>query len=186
MPTLSDVTIAAREAQVIQVMGLVYQGSSIKDACATVGIDERTYRRWATESSEYISAIRELLNEVEKERILELASARARIEELIILDGLNSDTEPADRLHILKWLAEELEISARSHQAQPGVEQEAQEFLRKGPTITRQRSRLAAINVTETDEGFQVDLYQDRETIDLGPEGLRDAPEHPEESPDEE
>lgn len=175
MPALTETSIAIRQSQVIEVMILVWKGSTIKEACLVVGIDDGTYRRWAKESAEYIDAIRELLLEVDRIRILNLAAARESIEAQLILDGKRTEVHPETRLKILKFIIEQLEEASRAHQAQPGVETEAQEFLRKGPVIKKQPSRLAAINITEDEHGVKIDLWKDSDTIDLDPKDIQDA-----------
>lgn len=187
MPELTETSIAIRQSQVIEVMILVWQGSTIKDACLAVGIDQNTYRRWAKESTEYINAIRDLLLEQDRIRILNLASARETIENQLILDGKKAELHPEVRLKILKWITDQLEEASRVHQAQPGIETEAQEFLRQGPKITKQKSRLAAIDISEDEDGtVRVDLYREIDAIDLDPKDLRDVLQNPEETPGEE
>lgn len=158
-----------RTTQVLQVMQLTFEDpqKKIEDACEEVGIAPRTYYYWVKRDPDALRAVREFLAETQKVELSFLSAAVTKINMQLANVALNNETEPADRLKIAKYLSAEAEKLQRTYQVTAGSE-DAAEFLKEGPQLTKQTSRFASMQVTSEDNGsLKVDFYRSDDVIDV-------------------
>ena len=79
MPTLTDTTIATRQAQALDVFALMRSGITQKDACEQVGISDDTYRRWINSDPNLTKVIGELIINAEKQELMLIQAVRTKI-----------------------------------------------------------------------------------------------------------
>lgn len=172
MPKLAEDTRLQRIAQTVQVMGLLMQNPEMtrEDACQQAGITPRTYRDWLQSGDETIEALRGFLTMTQRETLFELSQARMKIIQLLIRDALDPLTASKDRVLIEKRLDEIAQELQRVHHATPGIEEDANQFLKEGPKIEKQRSRLASVDVERTKDGVTVHVFEERDVIDVTPD----------------
>ena len=81
-----------------------------------------------------------------------ILSSKTQILEKVIEDAMSEETSPRDRLAIYKTLSELGEGISQIARKQDQIEAAAQEFLKRGVTTKRQKSRLIASRETVTIE----------------------------------
>lgn len=143
MPVLTEATILKREAQAVEVMALSFRGGLTQEAaCEEVGISEDVYRDWIRKSPILVTSLRDFIDGAHREALTYLSQVRLQAIEMFISILLDDETEPKDKLGIWRQLKLELEELERVYHAAPGVEQDAHQFLKEGPKIKDQESRL--------------------------------------------
>lgn len=155
-------------AQAQQVMMLLYLDSklTIEQACKSVGITERQYRYWLTKGDQAIESTRELIDNQQRELISEIAFAKASMIRTMIKKAKDELVKPIDLVILYKVLSQELDELQNVYNVRPGIEEEAQAFLKRGPTIEKKKSRFASIDIEETESGFRIGLNEEKPIVD--------------------
>lgn len=152
-------------------MAIIFESPSttILDACIEVGIEPRTFYRWVHKGENTIDSLREFIGNQQREILMEVSSARQEAITRVIQDAIHENTATRDRILALRYLDVVREDLERAHHAAPGVEEEAHEFLKKGPNTSQMKSRLASIEVREVDDGIDIDIIKGQDVIDVNP-----------------
>ena len=146
------------------------EGMKVSEACEQVGITERVYRDWLHKGDNTIEALRGFLTMAQREQLSKIVTARLQIVDLIIADALDPLTAPKDRVMLERRLDEIAFELQRTHHAVPGIEEDANKFLKEGPVIESKKSRLASIDVERTKDGVTVNVYEEHDVIDITPD----------------
>lgn len=142
---------------------------SMADACSAVGVDFDSFRYWQRTNPEFIAQVRTLLGEFQKEQLLELELAWSAGLGRLMTALRNPELSPLSVLEIHKYLSVIREDMLEAHHATPGIEDEAQEFLKRGLQQKPGQSRFASLEVVQTPQGVRVDLLRDSEIEDTDP-----------------
>lgn len=155
-------------AQAQQVLLLLFFSPemTIKKACEIVGIPEHKYRYWLAKGESAIENTRSLIDAQQKELVSEIARAKVRIINMLIADATDQVTKPLERARLFEVLDTELNKLQTIYNVRPGIEEQAQAFLKKGPTIEKKKSRFASIDIEETEGGFRIGLNEEMDIID--------------------
>jgi hypothetical protein len=143
---------------------------SVEDACAAVGIEERTYYRWVKKGEDTIEVIRGFIADQQRMMLMSLVVSQAEAIRLLNEDAVDTGTSTKDRVIAMSYLDQVREELERQLHAAPGVEEDAHRFLKQGPNIELKKSRLASIEVRGDDDGgVTVDVFKESEIIDVTP-----------------
>jgi ACT domain-containing protein len=145
----------ARDARVnnaIQVIQQVNDGLTVTDACREVGIPRSTFYYTINANPEAIAEYNNMIAANAREQLALVLLSRRAILEKVVQDGLAEDTSPRDRLQILKALDSLLDDAVNKLQVDTEAEEKAQEFMRQGPAIRRQVSRMTAGTIDIEDQ----------------------------------
>jgi len=167
MPTLTDTTIATRQAQALDVFALMRSGITQKDACEQVGISDDTYRRWINSDPNLTKVIGELIINAEKQELMLIQAVRTKIlEDLLMAVVSEVPMDTKDKLAILKYLHIHNDQLATRHGASSDNEAAAAEYL-QGPQLVAAESRMGDTQVEVTHEGNKttVSITQDQPDI---------------------
>lgn len=91
MSKQSEMTIALKETQALQVMALILEGKTQAAACKSIGISPSTYRRYLQEYPGTVDAVRELILNTEKSNLAEIVSARTNLVTRLIAAASQAD-----------------------------------------------------------------------------------------------
>lgn len=172
---MSDVNAiqAIKDSKMASVLAILFTTPTVKiaDACRSVGVDYDSFRYWSRTHPDFISNMRELLGEFQKEQLLSVELAWSAGLQILMETVANKDTGAALRLEIHKYLGDIRDDLFKTYHAEPGIEEEAQKFLSQGPQVQRQESRFASVEVSKTADGvLRLDVFQPTEVIDLVPQ----------------
>jgi len=133
---------SARINSAIQVVQHTFEGMSVVDACKEVGIPRSTFYDVCKRNPEMLAKIQEVMEVHAQQQLGLILSNKTAILQKVIDDGLSDDTKPRDRLAIYKALSELEERLSQSLRIESEAEAAAHEFLKRGPTLRHQVSRL--------------------------------------------
>jgi len=181
MPNLTPVTESVRVAQALEVMALMHQGHSQKDACAEVGMSVGTFRRWIASGDEAIEALSQLIKTVEKEEIAMITTTKvAVLKKLLTRLTDESPMDTADLIKALQYLDKRSDDLAPRHGAASASEANARDYL-SGPKLLQADSKMGqastTVNVRPRDDG-SVDITTIREADIIEGEEIQED-EHP-------
>ena len=142
----------ARVNNAIQVIQQVNDGLTVTDACKEVGIPRSSFYYTINANPEAIAEYQDMITANAREQLALVLLSRRAILEKVVQDGLAEDTSPRDRLQILKTLDSLLDDAVKKLQVDTEAETQAQEFMRQGPMISRQVSRMTATTMDFEDE----------------------------------
>lgn len=164
-----ETAIRITQAAEVSIRRMADPELSVEEACASVGIEERTYYRWVKRGADTIVAIRGFIADQQRTMLMNLVVTQSHAIKLLIDDSVDSTTSTKDRVLAMSYLDKIREELERQLHAAPGVEEDAHEYLKKGPAIEVKKSRLASIEVRhdEDDGGVTVDVFKDADIIDL-------------------
>lgn len=167
--TLAPIQIQDEDLEkTIQVLNTRFENpkKSITTLCKEAGLDRRQYYRKLEEGTEIIDILRALILKSKRVELANIASSRHRILQSLISKAMK--TRDIDELVKTMEYIDKLEDKLQDDLgARPGLEDAAQEFLRKGPKIVKQESRFASIRVSkDEDGGARLDLYEEHDVID--------------------
>lgn len=151
MAKLLPETEAQRIAATLQVLRLISDGHTVRDACEKAEISERQYRYWLKSGGTFIEDMRTVIAESERVMLAEVTSARTVALERIIemahhSDSLSDMIKADQHLH---YLQRELEDRHGAH----GVgDDRAKEFILTGPKLETSKSRQT-LNIKPLDDG---------------------------------
>lgn len=169
-PTLTEQSITVRISKALQVILLQEEGNTIEEACQAVGMSRSSFYEWVRKAPDMMDTVREHVGEQQRLLMVRLMVAWQRgLEELA--EDLESKTlKTKDRVIALKLVRPILEDLLNTFHAQPGAEEAAHEFLKKGVTLQRQPSRMASLEVEPTETGgLKVHVSQYNDILDITP-----------------
>ena len=166
--TETSITASIRTSQAAQVLLAMYADPKLtkKAACEQVGISPQVFQYWVERGEDTIEALREIIGTSQRDQLSTLLLAKHRATELLSKDATDALTTPKDRVLIMEYIDGQIDELQRALHARPGVESEAQEFLRQGPVIEKKQSRFASVDVQRTDDGVTINLYKEDDVID--------------------
>jgi len=163
-----DLVQAQRTASVIEVQRhMNYGGLKKNEACEKAGITTNQFDYWTTQLPGDIGQIRDLIFQMERqELLLWLGFKQAGTTELIrqILDKIKDGYEindPKKFMELLTDAQDRIDQLKGEHQADMGSEQEAQEFLQKGPQREEAESMMKSRHIEEETTTINVNPQQD-------------------------
>jgi hypothetical protein len=163
-----ETAIRITQAAEVSIRRMADPELSVEEACASVGIQERTYYRWVKRGEDTIVAIRGFIADQQRLMLMNLVITQSHAIKLLVDDVVDSTTSTKDRVLAMSYLDKVRDMLERQLHAAPGVEEDAHEYLKKGPAIEIKQSRLASIEIRgEDDGGVTLDILQDAEIIDL-------------------
>ena len=150
-----EIANLARVNSAIQVIERTFEGKSVSAACKEIGMPRSTFYDVCTRNPGVMAKIQEVIEAHAQEQLGLILSSQTAILQKVISDGLSDDTKPRDRLGIYKALTELEERIIQSLQIESEAAAQAHEFLKQGPTISHQASRLTATEKTITIEKLE-------------------------------
>lgn len=163
---VSEETALVKESNAIQVLLYLLDNPKLNEtqACAEVGITPEAYRYWIRRNPDAMDAVRQFILETQRTQLFEIETSWPRAVSELVLDAVDTSTKTKDRISAMKLLREIKEDLERTHHTQPGVEDEAHQFLKEGPKLTKVKSRMASVEVEPTASGglrVEVSRYSD-------------------------
>lgn len=145
--------------------------ATITSLCEKVDLERRQYYRKLDQGEEIINALRELIMRSKRVELAKIATSRHRVVEKLVDKALTSN-DIQELVKALEYLDDHEERLQRDLGASPGLEDEAREFLKKGPHTQRQESKFASIRVSEDEDGgARIDIMKEQDDIiDVTPE----------------
>lgn len=173
---MSDDLDLQRINLLLEVSNLVYhEGMSVKDACERVDLPSTTYYRWLRKDKGVITTIRSLRLEQLQEELHMLTSTDVRRLRFLVSAALDPLVESKDKVIINKYLDERLNHIETVLNARPGIEEEAHKFLKAGPKLESQDSRMlpvdqekkhiATLQLAESGNTIDITLFQEPEEV---------------------
>jgi hypothetical protein len=171
MPKLTETSIIIRQNQALNVMVARLQDHTLtlKDACEKEGISVESYHHWIRESPDAMDVLREYLLMAKRQQLFEIETAWGEALGEVIKDVLNPVTKAGERVTSMNFLKKELEDLEGMFHAAPGIEEDAQAFLKKGPKLVSVQSRMTSIEVTPKGDGVNIQIGPStyRDVVDL-------------------
>jgi len=150
---MKAITKTSRINAAILVIQRMNEGMTVVDACDDVGIPRSSYYEIIKNNPEVIAEYQEMVEVNAKEQLGMILLHKNQILQKIIEDGLSDQTTPKDRLAIFKGLNELVDNLGQNLQIENRAAVEAHKFLKQGPVISPQVSRLSATQTTILIEG---------------------------------
>lgn len=142
-----------------------------EEACKAVGINPRTYYRWIATDPDSIEVFREMMVTGQKSAFVDMLSSIPVGLETLSKRLASPDINTAEALAIIKLFMPIMNEFADTYHAQPGAEDEAAAFLKKGVKTKQSSSRLQVnIEIVEPD-------ILDLDAADLPEESSSDSPQ---------
>lgn len=163
----------------IQVLFMRFDNPKAKivDLCEEVGISRQQYYRKMAESQEIIDTLRNLINQTKRLELARIATSRHEILDKTIDTAMSADTVD-ELVKAMRYLDEHEDKLLDDLGARPGIEDDAQQFLRRGPKVTKQQSRFASIQIKEDADGtVHMDLMKEHNVLELEAEDIEDQSE---------
>ncbi len=148
---------SARINSAIQVIERTFEGKSVSAACKEIGMPRSTFYDVCTRTPGVMAKIQEVIEAHAQEQLGLILSSKTAILQKVIGDGLSDDTTVKDRFAIYKALTELEERIIQSLQIESEAAAQAHEFLKQGPTISHQASRLTETEKTITIEKLEAE-----------------------------
>jgi len=168
MPALTEQSVSTRVSQALQVVLLQEEGQTVEEACAAVGMSKSSFYEWVRKAPDMMETVREHVGEQQRLLMVRLMVAWQRGLEELAADLESANLKTKDRIMALKLIRPILEDLLDTFHAQPGAEEAAHEFLKRGVTLQRQPSRMASLEVEPTETGgLKVHVSQYRDILDL-------------------
>ena len=145
---MKAITKSSRVNSARQVIQRMNDGMTVVDACEEVGIPRSTYYDIIKNNPEVIAEYQEMVEANAKEQLGMILLHKNQILQKIIEDGLSDGTSPKDRLAIYKGLNELVDNLNQNLEIENQAAAAAHEFLKQGPVISPQISRLSATQTT--------------------------------------
>lgn len=159
---------AIKNSKMTDVLTLLFTNPTIKisDACKALDVDYDQFRYWERTHPDFISTVRNLLGEYQREQLLALELTTSSALTALMEAAVSTETGVAMKMELHKYLSLIRDELARTYHAEPGVESEAQSFLSKGPVTKRQESRFASLELSRTDSGVRIDILRDEDILE--------------------
>lgn len=118
-------------------------------ACADVGIDPKTYRKWIATHDEVLQKFEKVREEVERQEYAEILSKKSAVTENFIQQAMKPGVSISDRIKALEYIDKRIEeLSSRYHV----IDIEAEQDILSGPNQEKGISRMANRSIVK-DEG---------------------------------
>lgn len=99
-------------------------------ACAQVGIDPKTYRKWIAQQDEALELLEQTRVEIDRLDYVDCLTKRSVISDQFVKDAMGSDVSITERIKALQYIDEKIdEYSSRYHT----IDVEAEQDLLSGP-----------------------------------------------------
>ena len=139
--------------------------STITELCEDVGISRQQYYRYLEEGQEIVNILRQLIFKSKRVELATIASSRHTVLNNLITQAVASN-DIDELVKALKYIDDHEEKLQDDLGAKPGLEDEAREFLKKGPKIAKQESKFASIRVSPDGDGVQIDVMRENEVVE--------------------
>jgi len=139
---------SSRVNSAIKVIQCLNEGMTAVDACKKIGIPRSSFYEICKRNPEAIAEVQDIIDTTNREQLGLILLNKTEVLSKVIADGLADSTTPRDRLEIFKALSELVDDLSYSLQIESQAAKEAHEFLKKGPVISPQISRLSATQTT--------------------------------------
>ena len=107
-----------------------------------------------------------MIDEAQRQLISELAIAKFKTLRMLMEDATDVMTKPSDRAKLFEAISNELDELQSVYNVRPGIETEAQAFLKQGPAVEKKESRFVSIDIEETETGFRIGVNEPKDIID--------------------
>ena len=125
---------------------------TVIEACREVGMPRSSFYHVVSSNPEAIAEVQAIIDINNREQLGLILLSKTEMLQKIIEDGLSNTTKPKDRLAIYVKLSELVAGLTQHLQIESETNKRAQDFLRQGPQISHQKSRLTARETTITIE----------------------------------
>jgi len=152
----------------IEVLQLKFEDptKSIKELCEDTGITRKTYYAKLDEGKLIIETLRNLITKSKRIQLATIAVGKHEILDRMIKEALDSNNLD-ELVKVNKYLDEHAENLQDDLGAKPGLEDDAQDFLKKGPSIEKQESKFASIRIGKDEDGEPtIDIYKQHDVLD--------------------
>lgn len=171
--TLAPIDLKDKDlAKTIQVLSMRFENpeATITDLCKEVDLDRRQYYRKLAAGNEIVDVLRKLIMQSKRLELARIATSRHKVLEKLVTNAIKSD-DIDELVKAMRYLDEHEDTLQDDLGAKPGIEDDAHQFLRQGPKITKQESRFASIRVSKDEDGSaRIDLMEENDVIDITPE----------------
>jgi hypothetical protein len=164
---MKGITKTTRVNSAMQVIQHMNTGMTVVDACREAGVARSTFYDFLKSNPEAVIEIQNVIENAQREQLGMALLASNRILEKVIEDGLSDETKPRDRLTIFLKLKELVAVLAQNSPEMNKMEQDALEFLKKGPTLRYVESRFTTSQTEKVVEITQVTDYHGSSYADI-------------------
>jgi len=164
---MNELAKAIKAAEYLEVIRLMNDGYSQRDACERVGVSVASFANWRDQDPEAIHAFQELMSSSTRALLADILTKRLRILTKLTDEALSDEIKPTDRLSIfvtIEKLLDKLAVDARLDGGDIGA---ANEIL-SGPVLVPAKSRFAI----EVPEGENAKI-----TIETNPKTTPQVPD---------
>ena len=120
------------------------------DACQAVGMPRSSFYSTLDHNPEVIADIQVSIDTQQRQQLVLIFESMPIMLSKLIEDGLSTSTSPRDRLAIFSKLNELANNYSSNLQVNDQLSNEAQAFLKRGPTLVPAKSKLTATERTIT------------------------------------
>ena len=142
----------SRVNNALQVIQRTSDGLTVSEACRELGLARSTFYDIVRKNPEAIAEFQQIIEATNREQLAMILVAKTRMLNKIIEDSLSDNTKPKDRLTIFMKLNELVNSLTQSMKIEDENEKRAHEFLMRGPTLVKAKSRFTATETTVTIE----------------------------------
>jgi hypothetical protein len=146
---MDEMIVVARRTEVLGVLRLMANGNSLAEACAYVGIDPRTYRKYLGDVKESGVLFQELLSQSSREQLGIILGYRTLILEKMALNALSENADVKDQIAVFNTIEKHLRTTMDEERIGAG-DTEAAESVLSGPVFTLGVSRFSITKSTTT------------------------------------
>jgi hypothetical protein len=144
---MNELIVVARRTEALEVLRSMASGKTVSEACAEIGIDPRTFRKYLGDAKESSALFQELLSQSSREQIGILLGYRGLILEKLMADALSPMAETKDRLAIFITFEKYLRQVMDEERIGAGDNAAAESVL-AGPVFTPGVSRFSITKTT--------------------------------------
>lgn len=146
---MDEMIVVARRTEALDVLRQMANGNTVEQACAYVGIDPRTFRKYLSDAKEAGNLFQELLSQSSREQIGIILGYRGRLLELMVQDALKPSTFTSDRIAVFNTIEKYLRQVVDEERIGAG-DNEAAESVLNGPAFKPGISRFSITKTTQT------------------------------------
>ena len=176
--TTKDITALAQTNRCLTILRIIFNNpkKSIQDICAEEDMPYETFHYWISRSPELIPELRVLITEGQRDLLTEISRVRVTALKKVMDAATNDLTDLPDRIKALEYLDKEFNTLQNVYHAAPGIEEEANNFLKKGVVLQKQTSRFSSIEAERSTDGLTINLtvqqspILDLQALDVNPD----------------
>jgi hypothetical protein len=146
---MDEMIVVARRTEVLDVLRLMANGNSLAEACAYVGIDPRTYRKYLGDVKESGVLFQEVLSQSSREQLGIILGYRTLILEKMAINALSENADVKDQIAVFNTIEKHLRTTMDEERIGAG-DTEAAESVLSGPVFTLGVSRFSITKSTTT------------------------------------